>query len=610
MNWYLLDVRCSPYLEENLSALDKKRPDLTQILRNCASEPLPLEMAKVGESYLCRELHSGFLYYNPSNFADQQKQAYLRMLDIYQRGCQMLCVCGVGLGYVSSQMEESIRGSLDKGLLLIENKPELILSQFALFDCKNLIASEQVFWAVGDDIFATCKTVVDQERLYILPESKLVSWPERALQPHEKAQFQRVPMWFAQYRRSLEGDAVQKRQHFGQKMEETPNFSSGTIWAVATPDAYAHTPLLHSLMEGFTELGWKKRLLEIKDGFSARFKVSEDILESAPDVILVCNGASSGIVSDQVKRPRITWMLDHPRYFCSTETEPSFTTMDIVVYFDRAYAPYFDHLPIKTSRYIPATASVKRKGIVKKEFKVPILFVGSYTPIEAFLKDVGEKQKDEIFAFLEDLLLHPKSHGSERMDAVGLSDHTRKQLRLRADVYINTLHRQFSNEQIALDYFLYSVANSYKRDKIVAALLDLGLVIYGSESWRAFLGKNNASLYRGWMNPENLADAYASAEIVLNIHSLQCPTCLNPRDMDVLASGGCLLTDWVEDIDHGLITPDLDCVVYANTTDLRERAMELLSNKSKREAIRQHGHETYLAKHTPKHRAEEMIKLL
>ena len=41
----------------------------------------------------------------------------------------------------------------------------------------------------------------------------------------------------------------------------------------------------------------------------------------------------------------------------------------------------------------------------------------------------------------------------------------------------------------------------------------------------------------------DLADAYASADVCLNIHSIQCPTCLNPRDFDVLMATGCLLSD-------------------------------------------------------------------
>ena len=109
---------------------------------------------------------------------------------------------------------------------------------------------------------------------------------------------------------------------------------------------------------------------------------------------------------------------------------------------------------------------------------------------------------------------------------------------------------------------------------------------------------------------EQLADAYASARLCLNIHSLQCPTCLNSRDFDVLTAKGCLVSDEVEDLHAGLLEPGLDCATFQSAEELQETVRDLLSNAEKREAMREQGHQTCREKHTPAHRAGIILDLV
>ena len=609
MDWTPLRISDSVHYGKNLSLLLQRYPRFEQWREKAELNLSQLEIAPAGEVFLCRG-SAGMMFYDPVHFKSQLQQVADRVSLSFQQGKDLVIFCGTGLGYVSSHIEETIRGDFGKGIVLVENRPELVLAQMALFDCEMLIKSTQVYWAVGEDIYPALEELANEERLFCVAESKLAAMPERMLNPRERAEFQAVPSWFVQYKRSTLGEAEKKYSLFQAKMEQPADLETGTIWAIATPDAYAHTPLMRSLMSGFEETGWTKCLVELRDGYSTRFKVSESLIENSPDLVLVCNSASGTFVSDTVKRPRLVWLLDHPRYFGSDSLSNDIGPLDHVVYCDRTYSSYFQNSKAASHQFIPVTPMVIRKGERREEPAAPIVFVGSNISLDSLLQHFPAKVRDEILLVLDYLSHHPAENAYKAFKKNHITDESVKIIEAAGKTYISMLQRTFPSDQIATEYFLYSLTNSYKREKIIRELLDFGIVIYGPDSWLSFLGDKYASQFRGWLPDTDLPDVYASAELCLNIHSLQCPTCLNCRDFDVLAAGGCLLTDWVDDMDRGYITPGEDCMLFHGVDELKNMVQRLLEDREKRERIRQKGHETYLQKHTPKHRAEEMLKIL
>ncbi|MBD3266308.1 hypothetical protein GF373_06525, partial [bacterium] len=365
MDWFRIDLTDSKFYSQNMEALQTRYPQKAAWLSTWESAVDELEVTRHEGSFACRHATHGFLFYTPERFIKQQQIIVDRVTTLFQRGAQMWFVCGTGLGYVSSHLQKQYHGNLTKGFVLLENRPALILAQFALFDCKNFISSTQTYWGIGEDIFAELQAIIEEERLYGLPESAVFFYPERELDETERALYQKAGRWFLNYKRSKQEQVDSARKHFAERMGQPANLKSGTIWAVATPQAYAHTPLMHSLMSGFASLGWNKKVLELKEGFSTRLRVSADLVETAPDAVLCCNSASGTYVSPQVRRPRISWILDHPRYFGSDSLVNDLIELDHIVYCDRSYAPHFTHLPVASYQFLPVTPMVTRKGIQK-----------------------------------------------------------------------------------------------------------------------------------------------------------------------------------------------------------------------------------------------------
>ncbi|MDD3150220.1 MAG: glycosyltransferase [Candidatus Gastranaerophilales bacterium] len=121
--------------------------------------------------------------------------------------------------------------------------------------------------------------------------------------------------------------------------------------------------------------------------------------------------------------------------------------------------------------------------------------------------------------------------------------------------------------------------------------------------------KNYMSSYKGFLKTEKeLAFVYKTSQINLNITEQEGHG-LNYRVFEVLASGGFLLTDYVEDIDKFFIA-DENIMFYKNNNEAIEKISKMLNNADKRKQIAKNGQEILLKEHQFKNRAEYIIKTL
>ena len=161
-----------------------------------------------------------------------------------------------------------------------------------------------------------------------------------------------------------------------------------------------------------------------------------------------------------------------------------------------------------------------------------------------------------------------------------------------------------------LEYFLYNTSTFFKRREIVSALLPLGLFVYGPEAWKDVLPMKYRMNYRGFVSWNDLADVYASSRINLNIHSHQCPTCLNVRDFDVPMAGGLVLGDWVEDMERGFLKPGEEIHAFNSLADAVEKASWLLDNPDDALAAAQKGQQRVMKEHTCTHRVRRIMEII
>ena len=611
--WFRVDPENFPCLEKNLALFQQRYPESAETVRSGFQRLKEYEFLLLeNQQWACRVQVGDefFCLYDPQNFQRRLQRSLENGLYQIRKGTDLLVIAGAGLNYLASHLEPDIRGDFAKGLLLVETRPELLLAQFCLWDCRILLESTQLLWVIGEPMIPILENLFLRERLYQLREPSLGMVPERNLTVDEKEQYRQIAPWFHSFQKQRFPELRSRIEAFHQRVKESPNLETGCIWAVSPPDAYAHTPLIRSLMGGFSEQGWKARLFEIQDGFSTRFRVAEDIIDSTPDVVLTCNTASKTFLAPGIARPCICWFLDHPYHYNPRSLETLFAPRDFVFYIDRTYAPCFANASVGAHRFLPAVSSFTREGRFREEFAVPILFVGSYDDVSAWVEPLSPKGKEAVFQLVDFLIRFPIRTAREVAVELRIAEEILEEIRKVAQAFTENLRRDFTDGERRMEYFLYALANSYKREQYVRALLDRGVVVYGPETWLSALGSQYASQYRGWLPMEHLADVYASAKVCLNIHSLQCPTCFNPRDFDVLAAGGCLLSDYIEDMDRGILDAGRDFVSFRSPEELRSVVDRLLGDKKLRESLRQQGRVTFLQRHTPAHRAAEMIRVI
>ncbi len=607
-SWFFLSPESSKYWSENRKLIQQENLPLLKALQWGEKHLSSYRFLELGKDrFLCRyefeQQH--FEIYSHPLIQETMPEYWKRIQTLYQRGTEMLIIAGGGLGYLASHIEKEIRGNLRKGMLFVENRPELVLAMFCLFDCKELIKSNQILWAVGDAVEFTFDTIIKEEALFLLDPRKVSIAPERHLDESEKKRFASLGKQFSTIRSVVGSTFLDKQKHFNGRMQQAPNMEPGGIWAVATPLAYAHTPLIRALVSGFREKGWEGHLLELNDHFSTRFRVQNHLISTCPDLILTVNNASNTFLSPQLNRPRISWILDEPRYFQDDKFRERLSEKDFVFYCDRTYEKYFQSTQAGACSFLPSTSILKHRGTFRSELAAPILFVGNFHGVLPHIERIHYKRREWIIELMECLIREPQVSSLDIAKKLDLPDQILHDLYSRAHAFAKRLNRPLSWD-MQLDYFLYAVANSYKRYKYVYALLDRGIVIYGPETWQTVVGNRYAKQYKGWLPPEHLADVYASAEICLNVHSLQCPTSLNPRDFDVLAAGGCLLTDEVEDFTRMGWERGREAETFVDEEELVERVDGLLADNEKRNAMREQGHETYRQAHTPAHRVERI----
>jgi len=363
------------------------------------------------------------------------------------------------------------------------------------------------------------------------------------------------------------------------------------------------------MIEGFRNIGWRGRLLEINDAFTTRNRVHLDLVEYVPDLIVTINNASSTFLASSVRRPRLCWALDNPRYFQPDQFQDLLGEMDHVFYCDRTYGDVFSGVRTGSKQQLTVSSTLFQKGVYRDDLAAPIMFVGNFHAAAPYLCDLNPTQRDGAYEILDYCITHPLQTAQDAIAALNPSAELIHRLREKSNAFAASIQRLLPPD-VRLEYFLYALANGHKRVKYVRALLDRGIVLYGPETWLPILGKNHAAQFRGWLPYDRLADAYVSAELCLNIHSLQCPTCLNVRDFDVLSAGGCLVADEVEDMNRGILQPEIDLFSFQNEKDLIAKVDELLTFPEKRRQLREQGHETFMQRHTPAHRAEEILAVL
>lgn len=388
-----------------------------------------------------------------------------------------------------------------------------------------------------------------------------------------------------------------------------------SIWACTHRESYIHFPLLNAFLRGFHQAGLRTRLSEYDHGFTANFRVMGELLKSKPDCIFSINawpGAlleDFGLAQDAVKSmqiPRVCWLVDDTQLYEDSHAQKPFNDYDWVIASDRSYLPWLKQLT-QQAFFMPPAAMFDKKGTMQEKYAAAISYVGSLPNVRNELRSVSPITQELLKKIEVNKREQPTQSFIDLLNQLSPSSESREQLSSVAEQFTSQTRKGFQTSQARVEYLLYNVATYLKRMRIVEALLPLGLCVYGPESWRDALPLKFKNRYRAFVANHDLANVYASSRLSLNIHSHQCPTCLNTRDFDVPMAGGAVLGDWVEDVDRGFLEPGKETLAFHTTDEAVEAAQQIFSNQAALDSLRRDGHNRVASEHTYKRRAQSLL---
>lgn len=168
------------------------------------------------------------------------------------------------------------------------------------------------------------------------------------------------------------------------------------------------------------------------------------------------------------------------------------------------------------------------------------------------------------------------------------------------------------NNDTLLDYIdipgIIMMMSTEKRVRVLSAIVDLGLDLYGTESWmyryhfdsRLNVAFKNKKVY----SLKHNQDIYNRSKLSINISHYQAKDCFSWRVLDIMASNACLVTDSWSGVKKKF--PDLELPIYEDEHQAREICKRLLNDSEMRSEIVDVCHNEIEKKYRFKHHIKEL----
>ncbi len=608
-------------LEQNLRALPAARPDFLSNPVSIREAAGSLDIVETeGRIEIVRvSAPSGprILFQREGSEAllQGQKQA---LREAFQRRSRFIIIAGVGIGHAALELPALLRNYPHSAAAVFEPDISSWAAILSLFDAREIIGHDRIYLFDGPDACKRLAEFIIREYVYLLP-AKDIAYLLGAL-PIDPLASTRVEEAKALARR-MQDRAVSFDETittFQRRMARPLDGLPQSVWCCVKRDAYIHHPIAEAFLNGFSEAGLQSFLEPFDSAFTTNFRVVGSLFETQPDFFFFINGLPMELLEDiglapgaveSIHRSRACFLVDDTTLYEDEEHPPRLGENDWVFCAERTYRKRLRPFTQNTA-FIPVATMFKQPGTRRDELFAPIVYVGSLPGVQPYLRDLPtvcveliecmekHRRSDSARSFTEHLQsLNPQSIWMEHLYST-------------AKHFCASTSKGLKKREGELEYFLYNCATYFKRKEYVEALLPLGLKVYGPDTWLDTLPDAYRDRYGGFVPQEALADCYASSQLCLNIHSHQCPTCLNTRDFDAPMAGGAVLGDWVEDMDRGMLEPGKETITFQTIEEAADTAKKYLNDVSKIEEIRKQGQERIIREHIYVHRAKAVLEIL
>lgn len=168
-------------------------------------------------------------------------------------------------------------------------------------------------------------------------------------------------------------------------------------------------------------------------------------------------------------------------------------------------------------------------------------------------------------------------------------------------------NRFFDKNQKREERLLFIASYTKQRMEFLKQINSIDLKLIGAKWQKEYLKKNTEYVDKN-ININQVADEYNLSQFILNIkHEHNVVNGLNMRTFEAIASGGCLLQDYVKDIEINFEI-NKNILVYNNIEELNELILKMKKDKLIMNNLIKNGKELVLEKHTYKNRVNKILE--
>ncbi len=374
-------------------------------------------------------------------------------------------------------------------------------------------------------------------------------------------------------------------------------------------NSYCHQDMLTALKRqghSVTNLPFPEGIRTSKE--QAQRLLGKALREQSPDLVFSFNYIP--VISEICQEAGVrylSWVYDSPYIHVYSYT--ILNPCNLVFLFDYAVYEELRSAGISTVYYLPLAADAKRlSGVGGKDGaaqkSMDISFVGSlYT-----------EQKHRIYARFENTPPYVKGYLEAIVQAQKKVYGYNFLRELLTPDILEALQKVWPTDPDALtvmspqaiyaDYVFSRQVTALERQEILTMLGERHRVSLFTHdgSWQApgVYNRGNVDYYT------EMPAVFRSSKINLNITLRSIKTGIPLRALDIMGSGGFLLTNFQPELVN-FFEPDVDFVFYNDYQDLLEKADYYLSHEKEREEIAANGFERVCREHTYEKRIKEML---
>ncbi len=519
-------------------------------------------------------------------------------------------LAGPGYGPELDLTFQLVRNVPETVVLVVERDPLVVLLSLCLHDWPEVQISSgdwapyfedgAIVFALGDPVENALADAVQNHALYLAGSGSIQGvFGSSAADDATRGVYIEALKNTLRFRKTLQQEAINHQKKFVEDLNKRPERPTH-VWSSGADVAYVDTPILQAMHRGLAAAGLQCTFTHLPSGRTYKYVHQAGLVDANPDTLLFINTPTRGYIP-QGNFHRLVWVTDDPNNRIYAGHNERYADDEQVFYADPSYEPVLIEQGARRPRPLPPFALLEREGRFRPELNHPLVYVGIVKNLEPHLAPLNAKDRDS----LAEMAFQAREQGTGTLGLQRLWEERgiTRTLADAAPMICRALGRVFTDEKAAVPYLTYIYDTFVRRLELVRALLPLGLHVYGTRDWQRVLGDTYADRCHGFLGYDELPDVYRSADIVINIHSLQLPVSLNIRDFDVLRSGGCMLADPVAGMTGETILPGRDCETAVSASEFADKAAALLADPTRRQALAMQGQRTVLERHLPEHRA-------